>query len=76
MAERPQVWTFGPASMSVIGHGWIVLIRIVGWWRPRLLISVISDDPAYKIPAEETAWIQRTVLGGKRHDEATSQGGP
>jgi hypothetical protein len=65
MADEPQVWDLNQRAMTVIGNGWRVNIRIVGWWRPRLLVRTYRDPAGEEILVEAAEWIQRK-LGAER----------
>ena len=58
MSPPPKVRQLAQGSMSIVGDGWTIQIRVVGWWRPRLFVRVYHDGPEPEIPEGEVTWQQ------------------
>lgn len=70
MSQPPKVRQLGQGSLAIIGDGWSIQIRVVGWWRPRLLVSVHRDGPEPEIPHGEVEWQQ---AGWRRRGKEVSR---
>jgi hypothetical protein len=54
VAQAPKILRLNKGSLTIIGDGWRVYIRIVGWWKPRFLVTVHRDNPSQRVEYEHT----------------------